>query len=228
MLDSEATSLTAEVATRLEQEILQGIRKPGDRLDERQLAESFGVSRTPIREALQRLSASGLVVSRGRQGLQVAKLAVADLLDAFSVVAEMEALAAAQAARRIQAEQKETLKTTQEACTVAAQAGDADAFYLANLDFHEAISAASHNRVLQEHLRRITVKTSPYRRIITFQSDRMQASIDEHNTIMEAILSGDSAGAGKAMRAHVTLLGEGLSDLIHFLSRTEEEDARRR
>lgn len=228
MLDSEATSLTAEVATRLEQEILQGIRKPGDRLDERQLAESFGVSRTPIREALQRLSASGMVVSRGRQGLQVAKLAVADLLDAFSVVAEMEALAAAQAARRIQAKQKETMKKTQAACTVAAQAGDAEAFYLANLDFHEAISTASHNRVLQEHLRRLTVKTSPYRRIITFQADRMRASIDEHNTIMEAILSGDSAGASKAMRAHVTLLGEGLSDLIHFLSRTEEEDSRRR
>lgn len=228
MLDSEATSLTAEVATRLEQEILQGVRKPGDRLDERQLAESFGVSRTPIREALQRLSASGLVVSRGRQGLQVAKLAVADLLDAFSVVAEMEALAAAQAARRILPEQKETLQATQKDCAAAALAGDAEGFYLANLDFHDAISAASHNRVLQDHLRRLTVKTSPYRRIITYQSDRMKASIDEHNTIMEAILTGDSAGASKAMRSHVTLLGEGLSDLIHFLSRTEEENAGRR
>lgn len=228
MLDTEATSLTAEVATRLEQEILQGIRKPGDRLDERQLAENFGVSRTPVREALQRLSASGLVVSRGRQGLQVAKLAVADLLDAFSVVAELEALAATQAARRIVPEQKVLLQTTHDACTAAAMAGDAEAFFLANLDFHDAISAASHNRVLQEHLRRLTVKTSPYRRIITYQSDRMRASIAEHDTILKAILSGGSTEASNAMRSHVTLLGEGLSDLIHFLSRTEEESAGRR
>lgn len=225
MSDIEGTSLTAEVAARLEQEILRGIRKPGDRLDERQLAESFGVSRTPVREALQRLSASGLVVSRGRQGMQVSKLAVADLLDVFSVVAELEALAAAQAARRIQPRQKEQLQTTQAACTAATEAKDAEAFYLANIDFHEVISQASHNRALQDHLRRLTVKTAPYRHIITYQPERMKASIEEHVTIMEAILAGDSTAASKAMRAHVTLLGEGLSDLIHYLSRSEEEEA---
>ena len=53
----------------------------------------------------------------------------------------------------------------------------------------------------------------------------MKASIEEHVTIMEAILAGDSTAASKAMRAHVALLGEGLSDLIHYLSRSEEEEA---
>src|SRR5688572_13758933 len=81
----EPESLSAEVVQRLEIEILKGQRRPGDRLDERQLAEQYGVSRTPVREALQRLAASGLVVSRGRQGLQVAQLSLADLLDAFSI-----------------------------------------------------------------------------------------------------------------------------------------------
>lgn len=222
MSDGETVSLASEVAARLEQEILRGIRKPGDRLDERQLADGFGVSRTPIREALQRLSASGLVVSRGRQGLQVAKLAVADLLDAFSLVAEMEALAAVQAARRIRPEQAQMLRKTQDACSAAAGAGDVEAFYLANLDFHEAIAAASHNRILQDYLRQLTVKISPYRRIITYQTNRMRVSNDEHMQIMDAILKNDCDTARMAMRSHVTLLGEGLADLIHFLSRDDE------
>jgi len=216
-LTDEPESLSAGVVHRLEVEILKGQRKPGDRLDERQLAEQFGVSRTPVREALQRLAASGLVVSRGRQGLQVAQLSIADLLDAFSVAAEMEALASAQAARRIRPEQLRRLEAAHQACSVAAQARDADGFYEANLDFHETISAASHNRILQDELRRLTVKISPYRRTITFQPGRMESSIPEHDQVMIAILRGDAVQAGQLMRAHVTLLGEGLSDLLHFL-----------
>jgi DNA-binding GntR family transcriptional regulator len=210
-------SLSANVVQRLEVEILKGKRKPGDRLDERQLAEQFGVSRTPVREALQRLAASGLVVSRGRQGLQVAQLSIADLLDAFSVAAEMEALASAQAARRIRPDQGHRLEAAHQACSAAARTGNANGFYEANLEFHETISAASHNRILQDELRRLTVKISPYRRTITYQPGRMDSSIPEHEQVMTAIFRGEAAQAGQVMRSHVTLLGEGLSDLLHFL-----------
>jgi len=213
----EPESLSANVVHRLELEILKGQRRPGDRLDERQLADHFGVSRTPVREALQRLAASGLVVSRGRQGLQVAQLSIADLLDAFSVAAEMEALAAAQAARRIRPEQKNRLEAAHQACSAASEKGDADSFYEANLAFHETITAASHNRILQDELRRLTVKISPYRRTITFQPGRMESSIPEHGQIMQAVFRGDAVQASQVMRSHVTLLGDGLSDLLHFL-----------
>jgi DNA-binding GntR family transcriptional regulator len=213
----EPESLSANVVHRLELEILKGQRKPGDRLDERQLADQFGVSRTPVREALQRLSASGLVVARGRQGLQVAQLSIADLLDAFSVAAEMEALAAAQASRRIRPDQQNRLEAAHQACSAAANARDADRFYEANLEFHEMIAAASHNRILRDELRRLTVKISPYRRTITFQPGRMESSIPEHEQIMQAIFRGDAAQASLVMRSHVTLLGDGLSDLLHFL-----------
>ena len=216
-LAGEPESLSANVVHRLELEILKGLRKPGDRLDERQLAEHFGVSRTPIREALQRLAASGLVVSRGRQGLQVAQLSLADLLDAFGVAAEMEALASAQAARRIQTDQRDRLEAAHRACSAAANVRDVDGFYEANLEFHETIAAASHNRVLREELRRLTVKISPYRRTITFQPGRMESSIPEHEQVMQAIFRGDAAQAAQVMRSHVTLLGDGLSDLLHFL-----------
>jgi DNA-binding GntR family transcriptional regulator len=217
ILAGASSSLSSEVIRRFEEEIIHGTRKPGDRLDERQLAEHYGVSRTPVREALQRLAAVGLVESRGRQGLQVVQLTVADLLDAFSVAAELAALAAAQAARRIAPDQRARLQAAQEACADAATAGNGDAFYEANLEFHGAISAASHNRVLQEELHRLILKISPYRRATTFQPGRMAGSIPEHAAVMEAILRGDSAAASQAMRGHVTLLGEGLSDLLHFL-----------
>ena len=217
ILPGEPESLSASVVHRLELEILKGQRKPGDRLDERQLADHFGVSRTPVREALQRLAASGLVVSRGRQGLQVAQLSLADLLDAFSVAAEMEALASAQAARRIRPDQQSRLETAHQACSVAANIRDVDGFYEANLEFHETIAAASHNRILREELRRLNVKISPYRRTITFQPGRMESSIPEHEQIMQAIFRGDAVQASQVMRSHVTLLGDGLSDLLHFL-----------
>ena len=217
MTPEEPESLSAGVVTRLEEEILKGIRRPGDKLDERQLAEQFGMSRTPVREALQRLAASGLVVSRGRQGLQVSQMSLADLLDAFGVVAELEAFASSQAARRIQPEQRARLQAAHRACADAAAAEDAEAFYAANLDFHELIAAASHNRILQDELRRLTLKISPYRRTITYQPGRMHSSIPEHERVMEAILRGDGVQAAQTMRSHVTLLGEGLSDLLHFL-----------
>jgi DNA-binding GntR family transcriptional regulator len=217
VLSGEPESLSANIVHRLELEILKGQRKPGDRLDERQLADHFGVSRTPVREALQRLAASGLVVSRGRQGLQVAQLSLADLFDAFSVAAEMEALASAQAARRIRPDQQTRLEAAHQACSVAANVRDVDSFYEANLEFHETIAAASHNRILRDELRRLTVKISPYRRTITFQPGRMESSIPEHGQIMQAIFRGDAAQASQVMRSHVTLLGDGLSDLLHFL-----------
>jgi DNA-binding GntR family transcriptional regulator len=216
-LPGEPESLSAGVVHRLELEILKGQRKPGDRLDERQLADHFGVSRTPVREALQRLAASGLVVSRGRHGLQVAQLSLADLLDAFSVAAEMEALASAQASRRIRPDQRDRLEAAHRACSSAAEVRDVDRFYEANLEFHETIATASHNRVLGEELRRLTVKISPYRRTITFQPGRMESSIPEHEQIMQAIFRGDPVQASQVMRSHVTLLGDGLSDLLHFL-----------
>ena len=86
----------------LETQIVNGVRGPGTRLDERALAEEFGVSRTPIREAFRQLASIGLVEDLGRRGVLVSKHCASDLLDAFLVVAELEGIAARLAAQRIQ------------------------------------------------------------------------------------------------------------------------------
>lgn len=214
---AEETSLSGEIAKKLEEEILRGRVRPGHRLDERELSERYGVSRTPVREALQRLSSSGLAVARGRQGLQVAQLSVADLIDALSVVAQLEALAASQAARRILPAERKLLAGAHEACERAMADGDPDTFYDANLAFHDAIVAASHNRVLQDEIRRLSLKTAPYRRAITFQPGRMTNSIPEHAAIMEAVLANDGATAAGLMARHISLLTEGIADFLQFV-----------
>lgn len=214
-------SLASDIAQKLEEEILRGRIRPGQRLDERELSERYRVSRTPIREALQRLSAGGLAVSRGRQGLQVTRLSVEDLLDAFSVVAELEALACAQAARRFTASQRQRLEDAHEACAKASAAGNADAFYDGNILFHEGLAAASHNRVLQDELRRLSLKTAPYRRAITFQPSRMASSQPEHGAILNAVIDNDSTLAAERMREHIAALTEGIADFLHFVRRTE-------
>lgn len=215
-------SLSGDIARRLEEDILRGRVQPGHRLDERELSARYGVSRTPIREALQRLAAGGLAAARGRQGLQVAQFSVADLLDALSVVAELEALAAAQAARRITPDGRAALEDAHAACGRAVEAGAFDAFYDANIDFHDAIAAASHNRILQDELRRLSLKTAPYRRAITVQPGRMPASQPEHGAVMDAILRSDDEAAATLMRRHVSLLSEGIADFLHFVRSSDQ------
>jgi DNA-binding GntR family transcriptional regulator len=215
--DQTAESLSEAAYRMIEELIVTQRLRPGSMLSENGLREQLGCGRTPVREALQRLAASGLVISRGRQGLQVSQLSLADLLDAFSVVAELEGLAAAQAARRMQPGQKLLLEQAHEECIRASESGDEEFFYDANIRFHETVAEASHNRILQEELRRLTLKISPYRRTITYQPGRVLSSIPEHKAIMDAILAGDTEKAHATMRKHVTLLGEGLPDLLHFL-----------
>ena len=216
-------SLSSDIALRLEEDILRGRVQPGHRLDERELSERYGVSRTPIREALQRLAAHGLAIARGRQGLQVAQLSVTELLDALRVVAELEALAATQAALRITTSQRHALEVAHGACAGALARKDFNGFYDDNIDFHDAIAAASHNRVLQDELRRLSLKTAPYRRAITFQPGRMPASQPEHGAILAAIVAGDAVNAGEQMRRHISLLSDGIADFLHYVRLTDQQ-----
>ncbi|SFQ81761.1 DNA-binding transcriptional regulator, GntR family [Nitratireductor indicus] len=215
---TDMASQASEIARRLEDEIVRGERSPGARLDERSLAEHFGVSRTPVREALQWLAAHGLVSQRGRQGARVAELSVPDLLDAFFVIAEMESMAARQAARRILPEQREQLVESHERCAVLVAANDAEGFYVENLRFHALVLEASHNRILKDQMGTVRALTAPYRRYVTHQPGRMKASIVEHGNVVQAILAGDGDVAAEVMRDHVNLLGEGLSDLLHLMA----------
>jgi len=215
---AERTIFSAkEIVRALQSEIMSGERKPGERLEERSLAQHFGVSRTPVREALKSLAGAGLVTLRGRQGACVARLSLPDLLDTFNVIAELEGMAARQAARRITADQRRRLEQSHEACAMLAQAADHERFYRENFVFHEIIAESSRNRVLCEQVRAVSGLAAAYRRAVTYQPGRMLGSIPEHEAIMQAIFRGDGEAACQLMRQHVNLLGEGLSDLLRYL-----------
>jgi DNA-binding GntR family transcriptional regulator len=198
----------------LENEILNNVLKPGDRLDEQTLARRFKVSRTPVREALRHLASSGLVEIRKNQGAAVKRLTTAELIEMFQVIAELEGLSARLCARRMSADELVELRQRHEECAAKAEARDHEAFFLANNVFHDVIFRGSHNTFLQVESRKLRNRVNVYRWRITFQPRRMQRSVVEHARIVEAIEAGDEEAADRLMREHVDFLAGSAADVL--------------
>jgi DNA-binding GntR family transcriptional regulator len=203
----------------IEEEIAMGRLSPGSRVDEQELGERFGVSKTPIREALIQLASSGLVEIRRRKGATVSVLAPQRLFEMFDVMAELEATCARLASRRMLPANEAALKRALEACRQAAQAGDPDAYFHENETFHRAIYTASGNEFLAEQALALHRRLRPYRRLQLRVRDRMSRSLGEHEAIVEAMLQGDGELAAQRLRGHVTVQGERFSDLVASLAR---------
>lgn len=201
------------VHRRLEAEIAEGRIEPGAKLDEQEIAERFGVSRTPVREAFRLLAADDLVELRGRQGAAVRVIGVHALIEMFQVMGELEGLCARLAARRLTPEQKAALTAIHERLVAAADQG-ADVFYDVNQEFHEAIYEASCNAFLADQTRRLRNRVAAYRRRVTRMPTRIVDTLREHEAILDAIFAHDADRAHAAMRAHLTLLGDNLLDFI--------------
>ena len=200
----------------LEEEILMGRLKPGDRLEETMLAGRFGVSRTPIREALHQLAASGLVDIGPRRGASVAAVGAQQLVEMFEVMAELEALCARLAARRASESDLAAINAAHQACG-AATSISSDAYYYENEVFHAAIRAASHQAFLIGHAGALQKRLKPYRRLQLNARGRMMASWREHGEIVTALKAGDGEAAATAMRSHVIVQGERFGDLLASL-----------
>ncbi|MFN3614556.1 MAG: GntR family transcriptional regulator [Rubrimonas sp.] len=203
----------------LEEEILTGRLRPGDRLEEQALADRFGVSRTPIREALFQLSAAGLVVQKPRRGAVVAEVGPVRLAEMFEVMAELEALCARLAARRASAEELAAIRAAHEGCMAAAEAGEGDAYFYGNERFHALIRAAGRNHFLHEQAETLHKRLRPYRRLQLRAHDRIRASFEEHGRIVEALETGDGEAAARVMRAHIAVQGDRFHDLLASLGR---------
>jgi len=198
----------------LEQDIVTGALRPGARLDEQSLAARFGVSRTPIREALMQLATAGLVTLQPRRGAFVASLSLKEIIERFEVMATLEGACGALAARRIGDEERQQLLEAHEACAREASGGDADSYYYANEHFHHLIYAASHNTFLLEQARQLHGRLKPYRRLQLRARSRVASSLTEHQGIVEAILGEDGDKAERLLKNHVLIQGERLADFI--------------
>ena len=210
---AEGDTLASALHRRLEAEIADGVLDPGSRLDEQEIAQRFGVSRTPVREAFRLLAADRLVELRGRQGALVRSIGVHTLIEMFQVMGELEGLCARLAARRITPRGIERLRAVHARLQASAGEGP-DRFYDVNQEFHEAIYEASCNAFLAEETRKLRNRVAAYRRRVTRMPNRVEDTIREHEEVMEAIIGRDPERAHAAMRAHLTLLGDNLLDFI--------------
>ncbi len=211
---------TERLLEAIEFDIASGRMRPGERLDEISLAARFGVSRTPIREALQHLAATGLAEIRPRRGAVVASADPRRLIEMFELMAELEAFAGRLAARRLGDEDRAHIVGSHQLCRKAAEDGHSDTYYDENERFHQAIYRASRSGFLAEQATGLQRRLSPYRRLQLRSRNRIAASIDEHQAIVDGIIAGDEETAARLLRAHVIVQGERFSDLLASLSGT--------
>ncbi|MCB1405292.1 MAG: GntR family transcriptional regulator [Rhodobacteraceae bacterium] len=199
MTDTRQTSLDAY--SLILQAIDDGVYKPGDRLVESELAERFGVSRTPIREALQRLETQSLLTRDGRS-LIVASLDHNQLAELYTVRAELEGLAARLAAKHATVEEVRVLHDM--VAQDRALIHDPRALSRANKRFHKQIHLASHNRFLIQQLDLVHRSMALLATTSLEAEGRGQAALEEHAAMVDAIARGDGEAADRALRDHIS------------------------
>lgn len=219
---SERRALVDKLASDLQQRVLSGDLPSGTRLRQSALAAEFGVSRTPIREALRKLQAGGFVELQPHRGALVRGLSAREIRDAYEVRAELEALAADLAAVRIRHDQLDRLRAAQAqfrdglAQTVAARevgAPDIEQAALwgrANDEFHLVIQQAAGNDVLAAtltHLHR-SFPRDLTKIVLSESTPLLRTNVLEHEEIMEALQHRDRDSARELMRRHVRHAGE--------------------
>ncbi|TDE37940.1 GntR family transcriptional regulator [Antarcticimicrobium sediminis] len=193
-------------------EIMAGQMVPGEPLVEQTLAEQFGVSRTPVREALHRLEQACLAERGARRAFVVRRMAPEDLAELFEATGEIESTLAALAAKRmseIERRKLETVLDEGDACD------DPAAYSEINSRFHEIIKSGARNSILASTLDELNLRTLAWR-AANFREDsrRLASSRVEHRGITQAILSQDADTTRRQMCSHVASSYIVLSDIL--------------
>jgi DNA-binding GntR family transcriptional regulator len=188
-----------QIHATLSAQIVAGQLMPGDPLGEAALAHRFNLSRTPVREALQRMAAEGLVERGPRRAFIVRRMTPADLGHLFEGLGEIEALCARLAAHRMTPIERAELTDI-----LAGAYKSHDDYAALNQRFHDALRLGSGNRVLSDLLADLNRRSLPWRNAQFHASDgRMDSSRQEHNAILQAIITQDGDKAAALMRDHM-------------------------
>jgi DNA-binding GntR family transcriptional regulator len=216
----------------IEEEILTFKLKPGDKLDECRLAEKYGTSRTPVREALRQLSSNGLIEIRPHRGAIVAKLGFRELIELLEVMAELEGACGRLAAKSNLYSDVAAIAAAFEECVRYGDARDLRSYQRANEVFHDAIYAASRNSCLVKLTMSIRNRVAGYRRLQLESPNRLKTSVSEHEKILRAIQEGLAEETDRLLQVHILNLGGELRRMFSVVSTSEwpepaEERARR-
>lgn len=204
MAEAGKVSVTKRIEAELMAEIAAGELDPGMRLDEAGLAARFNASRTPVREALTRLTAQGILVEGERRGVFVAQYSREELAQIFEAMHEIEAACARIASQRLTFLTRTDIEAAQANCISAAKTGDRAAYLRANETFHMAIYAATGNPYMAEIASEFRRRTGPFRAKKFQTKQDLIASAQSHQELIDDIFSEDSAAASKGMRSHMT------------------------
>jgi len=208
----------AELAAAIADDILRGRLASGLRLDEQELAARFGVSRTPVREALWHLAATGLVEHRPRRGAIVAVISPLRLQEMFVVMTELEASAARLAAAAMTADERRELAAFHQASQPTVRDGRIDDYELLNQEFHSRLYAGCHNGYLSDLLNATRDRLAPFRRAQFNLLGRLAASWREHDAVVEAIMRGDGEAAARTMREHLATVSGAAAEYVAILT----------
>jgi DNA-binding GntR family transcriptional regulator len=214
---SQAERLTAII----EEEILSLRLKPGDKLDETRLAERYGTSRTPVREALRQLSANGLIELRPHRGAVVAKLGIGELIEVLEVVAELEGACGRLAAKACFKSDLEAIENALALCRRHAAVNGIQGYKAANEAFHEAIYQASRNNCLISLTLSTRKRVAAYRRVQLEHAKRLEVSVADHERIARAIAQGFAEEADRLLQVHILNVGADLRRLFSTVSSLE-------
>lgn len=203
-MENTKLSATQRIERALLDEIETGALEPGMRLDELGLAERFAASRTPVREALGRLTAQGILVQGAKRGVFVAAYTREELSQIFEAMHEIEAACARVASQRLTLLSRTEIEAAQTDCINAANAGDRAAYLHANEAFHSAIYRATGNPYLAEIASEFRRRTGPSRAKKFASKADLLESAESHQELISNIFSEDSSRASNGMRSHMT------------------------
>jgi DNA-binding GntR family transcriptional regulator len=204
----ERRSLHRDVADQIRDMIVEGELPPGERVNEGALSEQFGISRTPLREALKVLASEGLVELRPNRGTRVSAITPEEVGELFEAVSGIERMAGELAALRMTERDIERLKALHERMERHYEAGERHEYFRLNQQIHNTVVSLAGNSILEATHASLMVRVRRARYMAIQSPERWHESVQEHRAIMQALEARDSAGAGDLILNHVRRTGE--------------------
>ena len=211
-------TLREKILEMIRDAILKGTMKPGERVSEPELAERFGISRTPIREAFRQLESEGYLEVIPRKGAVVASLSERDIEEFYAIKILLEGFAAKMAAEKLTVKDIDRLESINERLKKLAADGDVKSFFRVHNEFHDLFIKASGNDKLYEMINQLVMRFKRLRLASLSQPGRMEISVEEHCNMIEAFKSHDGERADSLVR-HAATIGAGV--LIQSMSEAE-------
>jgi len=213
-------TLSDQIRSALADAVSSGKLRAGTVLEEQQIADQYGVSRTPVREAIRQLQASGLVEATGRR-MVVARLTPTRIMEMFEAMAEIEAVCVRLATYRMTVLERGDLMRLHEQTEAFVESDDVNHYDELNAAFHEAIYFGTHNGFLIEQALAVRARLAAMRRMQLRKEGRLALSRGEHQDVIRAINEGDGEAAARRMRAHMLNAASALASSL----RDQEGDA---